>query len=93
MRAVVVQYAIGRFKTWTGLDIWFPEGSYLCLERQYWFPEGNIWFFEGSSSSQIRMRGRQMMYVDQFEVFRFTNHDKSLHHGRPTKSNISVQRT
>ena len=48
MRAVVVQYAIGRFKTWTGLDIWFPEGSYLCLERQYWFPEGNIWFLEGS---------------------------------------------
>ena len=29
-------------------NIWFPEGSYLCLERKYWFPEGNIWFPEGS---------------------------------------------
>ena len=29
-------------------NIWFPEGSYLCVERQYWFPEGNIWFPEGS---------------------------------------------
>ena len=23
------------------------EGSYLCLERQYWFPKGNIWFSKG----------------------------------------------
>ena len=60
MRAVVVQYAIGRFKTWTGLDIWFPKGVICVSKDSIGFPK---------EINQIRIRVRQMMYVDQFEVF------------------------
>ena len=64
MRAVVVQYAIGRFKTWTGLDIWFPKGVICVSKDSIGFPK---------EINQIRIRVRQMMYVDQFEVFCCSN--------------------
>ena len=69
MRAVVVQYAIGRFKTWTGLDWIFGSlKGVICVSKD------SIGFLKeifGSSKevSQIRIRVRRMMYVDQFEVF------------------------
>ena len=64
MRAVVVQYAIGRFKTWTGLDIWFPKGVIFVSKDSIGFSK---------EVNQIRIRVRQMMYVDQFEVFCCSN--------------------
>ena len=73
MRAVVVQYAIGRFKTWTGLDWIFGSlKGVICVSKD------SIGFLKeifGSSKevSQIRIRVRWMMYVDQFEVFLCTN--------------------
>ena len=73
MRAVVVQYAIGRFKTWTGLDWIFGSlKGVICVSKD------SIGFLKeifGSSKevSQIRIRIRWMMYVDQFEVFLCTN--------------------
>ena len=69
MRAVVVQYAIGRFKTWTGLDWIFgsPKGVICVSKDSIGFPK-NI-FGSSKEVSQIRIRVRQMMYVDQFEVF------------------------
>ena len=73
MRAVVVQYAIGRFKTWTGLDWIFGSlKGVICVSKD------SIGFLKeifGSSKevSQIRIRVRRMMYVDQFEVFLCTN--------------------
>ena len=73
MRAVVVQYAIGRFKTWTGLDWIFGSlKGVICVSKD------SIGFLKeifGSSKevSQIRRRIRWMMYVDQFEVFLCTN--------------------
>ena len=73
MRAVVVQYAIGRFKTWTGLDWIFGSlKGVICVSKD------SIGFLKeifGASKevSQIRIRVRWMMYVDQFEVFLCTN--------------------
>ena len=73
MRAVVVQYAIGRFKTWTGLDWIFGSlKGVICVSKD------SIGFLKeifGSSKevSQICIRIRWMMYVDQFEVFLCTN--------------------
>ena len=73
MRAVVVQYAIGRFKTWTGLDWIFGSlKGVICVSKD------SIGFLKeifGSSKevSQIRIRVCWMMYVDQFEVFLCTN--------------------
>ena len=73
MRAVVVQYAIGRFKTWTGLDWIFGSlKGVICVSKD------SIGFLKeifGSSKevSQIRIRVRWMKYVDQFEVFLCTN--------------------
>ena len=73
MRAVVVQYAIGRFKTWTGLDWIFGSlKGVICVSKD------SIGFLKeifGSSKevSQIRIRVRWMMYMDQFEVFLCTN--------------------
>ena len=73
MRAVVVQYAIGRFKTWTGLDWIFGSlKGVICVSKD------SIGFLKeifGSSKevSQIRIKIRWMMYVDQFEVFLCTN--------------------
>ena len=67
MRAVVVQYAIGRFKTWTGLDIWFPKGVIFVSKDSIGFPKEIFGF--SKEVNQIRIRVRQMMYVDQFEVF------------------------
>ena len=73
MRAVVVQYAIGRFKTWTGLDWIFGSlKGVICVSKD------SIGFLKeifGSSKevSQIRIRVRWMMYLDQFEVFLCTN--------------------
>ena len=73
MRAVVVQYAIGRFKTWTGLDWIFGSlKGVICVSKD------SIGFLKeifGSSKevSQIRIRVRRMMYMDQFEVFLCTN--------------------
>ena len=73
MRAVVVQYAIGRFKTWTGLDWIFGSlKGVICVSKD------SIGFLKeifGSLKevSHIRIRVRQMMYVDQFEVFLCTN--------------------
>ena len=73
MRAVIVQYAIGRFKTWTGLDWIFGSlKGVICVSKD------SIGFLKeifGSSKevSQIRIRVRWMMYVDQFEVFLCTN--------------------
>ena len=73
MRAVVVQYAIGRFKTWTGLDWIFGSlKGVICVSKD------SIGFLKeifGSSKevSQIRIRARWMMYMDQFEVFLCTN--------------------
>ena len=73
------------------------EGSYLCLERQNWFlgcPKGVTRVSKDSIGfpkeifrypkgvSQIRIRVRQMMYVDQFEVFRC-----------PNRSNMAAQRS
>ena len=73
MKAVVVQYAIGRFKTWTGLDWIFGSlKGVICVSKD------SIGFLKeifGASKevSQIRIRVRWMMYVDQFEVFLCTN--------------------
>ena len=73
MRAVIVQYAIGRFKTWTGLDWIFGSlKGVICVSKD------SIGFLKeifGSSKevSQIRIRVRWMMYLDQFEVFLCTN--------------------
>ena len=73
MRAIVVQYAIGRFKTWTGLDWIFGSlKGVICVSKD------SIGFLKeifGSSKevSQIRIRVRWMMYLDQFEVFLCTN--------------------
>ena len=41
MRAVVVQYAIGRFKTWTGLDWIFgsPKGVICVSKDSIGFPK------------------------------------------------------
>ena len=49
-------------------ELFVSRKTVLVSRRKYL-----IWFLEGSSSSQTRIRVRQMMYVDQFEVFRFTN--------------------
>ena len=41
MKAVVVQYAIGRFKTWTGLDWIFgsPKGVICVSKDSIGFPK------------------------------------------------------
>ena len=73
MRAVVVQYAVGRFKTWTRLDWIFGSlKGVICVSKD------SIGFLKeifGSLKevSHIRIRVRRMMYVDQFEVFLCTN--------------------
>ena len=73
MRAVLVQYAIGRFKTWTGLDWIFGSlKGVICVSKD------SIGFLKEIFSSlkevsHIRIRVRRMMYVDQFEVFLCTN--------------------
>ena len=73
MRAVVVQYAIGRFKTWTGLDWIFGSlKGVICVSKDsIGFPKEI--FGSSKEVSQIRIRVRWMMYVDQFEVFLCTN--------------------
>ena len=113
----------------SGGNIWFPEASYLCLERQYWFqeeifgspkgvtcvskdnihfpkeifgsPKGVICVSKDSIGfpkeifrspkgvSQIRIGVRQMMYVDQFEVFRCPNRS-SMAAQRSETSGFSV---
>ena len=74
MRAVVVQYAIGRFKTWTGLDWIFGSlKGVICVSKDSIGFRKEI-FGSSKEVSQIRIRVRWMMYVDQFEVFLCTNH-------------------
>ena len=63
MKANIVQYAIGRFKTWTGLDIWFPKGV-ICVSKDSIGFRKEIFGFS-KEVNQIRIRVRQMMYVDQ----------------------------
>ena len=73
MRAVVVQYAIGRFKTWTGLDWIFGSlKGVICVSKDSIGFQKEI-FGSSKEVSQIRIRIRWMMYVDQFEVFLCTN--------------------
>ena len=73
MRAIVVQYAIGRFKTWTGLDWIFGSlKGVICVSKDSIGFRKEI-FGSSKEVSQIRIRVRWMMYVDQFEVFLCTN--------------------
>ena len=88
MRAVVVQYAIGRFKTWTGLDciVGSPKGDNCVSKDGIGFPKEI--FGSSKEVSPIRKGSPD----DARGPIRGVSLHKSLHYGRPTKSNISVQR-
>ena len=65
--------AIGRFKTWTGLDWIFGSlKGVICVSKDsIGFPKEI--FGSSKEVSQMRIRVSRRMYVDQFEVFLCTN--------------------